>query len=956
MGLATTPDVPFVQAAAFAPAEIQFSENPARNAVLNDVAVERPAQLVFADRGENIANFAAVHLNPVNRGTMILRNKDARIKYRLSAIDLDVDTNRDGEVSIVEDEVGENSWDEQRGAIYNVNFDRDGRRQSDGLPIPDAIHFDRSGRPVLEDFKIENRQDELDIAPLVIRKIADVIPSGYRVFLRAAEPEDVRRIHVFTSISSDPENLAIWGRATGESPPLEIDITRWVNPASPSFQGDVVTGDTTFGIEGLFFRNVGPDVPDQLQFDGFIDLTLELRKGRSVVSADSVRLKVAPWIMLSRDQASEEIWSAAMGLRGLIQHGPGDRFVDGDTFTISDGHGERTFEFDMGPTVGVGQHNIAVILSAAFTSSEVSQAIAIAINEVDDFTIKASTRPDDPLSGSTSEAVGFVDLFNVDLTISADQVRPTAISVADPRFRIAGLGGPTNQSFLRSGSTGSNDAGLDISGQLKEVTGPENQNQWFQDHVEIGFTQRPGGPKTHVVFRLPYWRGTSGSNPIWPLTKLLGRDVGVFQLGLSLGGGSGDFGGNLEVLPPNRTHPVGRIVMGNRASERMQQFLMSQEVQDPVFDVPVKWLQLAHIDEVTSFLAGGRVAIADPTMAWNLLSEIPAAARDRSVFFAKGETPVSGVVTKDSYLAHRLQTGIDHRGQPWKYIRIYEGAAAGTVAEIDTLGNGYITIKRLWRTGSKIVYGTGSDPDINYARRHKLPIEPDWRRTAPKMGDKYVLVEETLFSSTGTPAIVTVSEILADRDFADLNKISVQGAMDQIQRSLASRTPSGSLTFIKVPALFFDNRRYSTREDFLTSRSAESFNPGPANLQVVAGKLFIGRQFGPRDELGRDIFEQAIRDALQPVPLPVFPRPVVLAAAPKLAVWDPENRNELGERDAKRIERRGYAIPRQREPPRAAVVDVVFVDDWDFYHRLIGNVHCGTVVKREILDFDWWNV
>lgn len=696
----------------------------------------------------------------VNRGGSVLDAVDVHV----IKVDLDVDTDRNGVVDDIADEYGEDIWEEDRGAIYNVNFDRDGSRTNGGEPIPDAIHFDDTGVPVMEDFFIEDtlgRDDEKDIAPLVIRKIDSPIFNKYKLYLKVGEQEDIQRIHIYKKIEADSVNRAIWGAMTGPQPPLEIDITQWIDPSNTNYQGNVVTGDTTFGIEGLCFRFQGTNAPSELKFDGYIDLTLELREGIKVISSDSVCMKVAPWIMLSRDQSSEEIWAQDDG-------------------------------------------------------------------------------------------------FN-------------------------------NLSFITA---------LDSSGQLHKVT--TAVTQWFQDHIEIGFTQRPGGPKTHIVFRLPYDRGPGGSNPIWPLKKLLKRNVGVFQIGSNLGGNKGDYGGNLEVLPPDSTHnKLGRIVLGTPSSTRMQDFLQSQEVQRPIFDIPVGWLKVGHIDEVSSFLASRTIAIADPTTAWNLMTVIPPADRGRSVFFATGAaSPISGLASADSLANNRIETGIDHRGQPWRYIRIYQGAEAGTVGFIDTKGLGYITVSRVWKTTSKIIDGTYPEydifywsEDIRYGGGGPAPAPPTWR---PQAGDKYVLCQGSKKWITGTPAIVTVEEVLADADFGNLNKIDIQNVIDKDIKPKLQTAISG-VSFKKLPALFFGKRGAG----FLTNHTAIAFNPGPTNLQPVAGNLYVPEQFCPVDIGSSDIFEKSINATF------------------------------------------GASI-------------VKYVDGWYLYHAAGGELHCGTIVKRAVLTINWW--
>ena len=223
--------------------------------------------------------------------------------------------------------------------------------------------------------------------------------------------------------------------------------------------------------------------------------------------------------------------------------------------------------------------------------------------------------------------------------------------------------------------------------------------------MEIGFTQRPGGPKTHIVFRLPYCYDTGIlPQPAWSLANLLAKDVGCFQIGkkISLYDYSANYGGNLEVLPPTIDNPIGIIELGDSgASNLLKEFLESQEVQSPKFDLPVGWLTVGHIDEVTSFLPNGEVVVADTIKAWDIMEELP----DYSLFFAKGATPVGGTVPSNSVEIMqcsppivKIYTGIDHTaaGSPdWKYIRIYNDSASGSgakgsIGQIYTKHNGYV--------------------------------------------------------------------------------------------------------------------------------------------------------------------------------------------------------------------------------------------------------------------------
>ena len=229
---------------------------------------------------------------------------DNRSEGQDAWIDLDVDTDRDAVVEDVDDEPEEDQWTKDRGAIFNVNHDRDGARTAGGKPIPDAVHFDDDGDPVEEDGKIDNAADENDIAPLVVRT-RNFDAATCDLFLVASEREDIQSIHVFPEIKAGVAK--IWGslgdRLGGTPEPMEVQIDDYV-PA---------TGDVTFGIEGMFHRY--PSGWEANEFDGYVDIALELRQGANVIACDEVRLKVAPWMGIEHPQESVEIWAADGGNR-----------------------------------------------------------------------------------------------------------------------------------------------------------------------------------------------------------------------------------------------------------------------------------------------------------------------------------------------------------------------------------------------------------------------------------------------------------------------------------------------------------------------------------------------------------------------------------------------------------------------------------------------------------------
>jgi Protein-arginine deiminase (PAD) len=148
--------------------------------------------------------------------------------------------------------------------------------------------------------------------------------------------------------------------------------------------------------------------------------------------------------------------------------------------------------------------------------------------------------------------------------------------------------------------------------------------------------------------------------------------------------------------------------------------------------------------------------------------------------------------------------------------------------------------------------------------------------------------------------------------------MGMQNACQSVQKQMGFETSSNKIaskypvplappTFVKVPALFFG------KADLIFGiqvRSASAFNPGPTNLQAVNGKLYVPIQSGPlvtaamHPDVGKDILQESIKGELE-------------------GVAGPGNVN--------------------------------FIENWYVYHDWFGEVHCGSVVKRQFLSINWWD-
>ena len=444
-------------------------------------------------------------------------------------------------------------------------------------------------------------------------------------------------------------------------------------------------------------------------------------------------------------------------------------------------------------------------------------------------------------------------------------------------------------------------------------------SQWFQDHVEIGYMQRPGGSKVMSVFRLPYYRGPGVSQPTWTVLHLLSSAIGVFQLGVSLIPNnpkpSGDYGGNVELMPPIGSYKMGRIVVGDTISDPLFNFLNAQEVQYPI-KISTSWLDVGHVDEAIAFgPTANQIITASPATAYNTLNDRsiipnPSAA----VFFATGtKAPVVVTVLTRGFRRDGVQLAGDFTNTTWNYIRIISGPCAGQVGHIIQRGNGFLLMDKVWNTGSQILDTNGGiSPlrDVNgnitnpcmgmWAHGEACPVNNAGFWTGlPTAGSACVLVEGTQFWDTAgpdkVPAIVTVQELLADTNLRAFND-KVDAKMTTIQGQLAASVQDdGSFTFIPLPVLYVGNNN-----KFDDGRSAFAFTPGLSNVQFVGNSLYFPKQFAPGSTVGNDCFQNVVASRL------------------------------IG-------------------------TNSVFLDDWNLYHRDEGEVHCGTATIRNPFSFDWWN-
>lgn len=202
--------------------------------------------------------------------------------------DLAVDTNRDGVID-ADDESGEDTWTEARGAVFLSNWDDD----------------DGDGEQDARDNKVNGAEDARDMARVLVRR-SPSLPKDAEVTLEVSPSEAAARVRLFAA--SDYKLL------------LDVDLGTATLSADTLREEDIEVL-----LEGVGGRSA--------RWDGRVTLTLRVKKGDKVLADDVVELRAAPTIFPDNTQPAERLYVMRITDRrlgenrafysALVEHLPG---------------------------------------------------------------------------------------------------------------------------------------------------------------------------------------------------------------------------------------------------------------------------------------------------------------------------------------------------------------------------------------------------------------------------------------------------------------------------------------------------------------------------------------------------------------------------------------------------------------------------------------------------------
>lgn len=171
-------------------------------------------------------------------------------------------------------------------------------------------------------------------------------------------------------------------------------------------------------------------------------------------------------------------------------------------------------------------------------------------------------------------------------------------------------------------------------------------------------------------------------------------------------------------------------------------------------------------------------------------------------------------------------------------------------------------------------------------------------------GSVMMHVGKIWYTDTGTaPADISIDDVLADPVLLEASN-AAQAAIDGEVQLLQDEIGLAEDEIIEMPFLFSQVQYGGTKYKI-------AYQPGTVNSLVMGDTIVIPKPFGPNIG-GVDIFEQDLEDRL------------------------------------------GTAVNGVGADGQG--MDIFFADDWDVYHRLDGEVHCGTnpEASAPYTSVNWW--
>lgn len=199
----------------------------------------------------------------------------------------------------------------------------------------------------------------------------------------------------------------------------------------------------------------------------------------------------------------------------------------------------------------------------------------------------------------------------------------------------------------------------------------DSSDIWMQDTAEFGVSSYPygsGGVQKSVLFGGLRAKHDMGLNCAPLDTRTRDYVAENIKAATIVGVGEAlpkrrwiDWYGNLEVTPPIKGYPHGRVLTGKQKEltihPELLKFLEHQTYQMPPLILDVSWLTIGHVDEIIAFVPapdslGYRILMPSTSVAIEILEAEATAGRGETKLFAgrKSELSVAQMLKDTVYL------------------------------------------------------------------------------------------------------------------------------------------------------------------------------------------------------------------------------------------------------------------------------------------------------------------
>lgn len=840
--------------------------------------------------------------------------------------DLDVDTNRNGQIEDWADEELEDAPGATSGALFLANCDRDGTERID------AAAFDAEGRPAFESRGVESLHDVRDLAPLLVRATGAAAGIAWWLRMRA---DDARAVHVFEGRRQGAA-LLMGGFDAASKAPGEIVAVPLLGVSEKS--------DLELAIESLYLPgHKSGRGKQEWEFDGEVELELvaTLTGSSTPIATDRVRLQVAPFLLVPPTQPARRIWmqsndgSAALadafgGVAGLVEQDPADAAM----YRFFQDHVEIGFAA-MPDAGGAGWHGMHIALQTPLVPLPAWPGRELLAPDRGVYRWRA------PATGVATNAC--------DMGGNLELIPP---SPAWPLGRVLIGAGMSDDflSFLRAQRIG----GAAVQGPVLVDLG------WLRvGHVDeiVNFLPTPepravGARPFKVVIAQPGYalQLLREGDPRRGLPAPA-DDTAAFVIGPQAAGRAsnalrttssallfdGVAHGSIH-CPSAAALRDGETVSVHDGKRRLV-FEFDFDAATTPDNVAVALKRNDVAADVSARLSAAIVENLNLVVA---LSEADGtfilANRE---FGTQGNQPIIEAVANERLVVRGMvggeaeSHGRDFTKQDWRIVRIFDGQGKGQIASVTHRYKGFLNIyspkhsNSVFQTASMVAdreagFGNGLQ-HLLYGALTGAEASDRWI-VEPGGDSAYIVATEALTWHTrgptgayGFPTMVSISELKHDASLAALND-SAQRNIDRVRAAIIDAMGEtgghpflrddgepgddslcGDLDddFIRLPVLFAG---VLAADGSIQPRSAEALAPNLVNFQASdpAHVVFPRTHFGPGVEVsGLDLFERAAR----------------------LAVGE----------------------------------GAQFIDEWLTYHDRVGEVHCATAAEREPPATTWWD-